>query len=352
MKVIPPLAITDAMLTSTTVVETAPAAYNAGTAYAAGDTVSVAGSAGLLTVYESLQAANTGNAPASSPLWWVSIGETYQAYSGAAVYALADRVLDATNHLVYESVVAGNSGNALTDATKWLEIGPSNAWAMFDVLRNTASVQPSELTVVVTPGERVNSLVLLGVVANHAEVSATSGGSGVFSYSENLDEREVFDWYDYFFLPFGTRPSVVIFDIPPYTNIVITVTLTATSGNVECGDCILGNYVDIGQIKAAAESDVLNFSEVERDFDGGVSTMVQRRNVPKTVQSIWLPRARVNRVRALRDELNGTPAVYVGLDDDSHDYFESVLIKGFYRRFSMNHQYADFTVIALELEEI
>jgi len=56
MIVLPPLAITDARLTSTTVPEVAPAAYAGGTTYALNATASVAGAAGLLTVYRSLQA--------------------------------------------------------------------------------------------------------------------------------------------------------------------------------------------------------------------------------------------------------------------------------------------------------
>lgn len=352
MKVIPPLAIVDAMVTSSSVVETAPAAYNAGATYAAGDTASVAGAAGLLTVYRSLQAGNTGHAPGSSPDWWTSIGETYQAYSGAATYAAGDRVLSAAAHLVYESLVAGNTGNALTDATKWLRLGPSNAWAMFDLLRNTASVQPGSLSVQITPGERVNSIALLGMVANAATITVTSGGVEVYSHVEDLNTREVASWYEYFFAEFSTQPSLVLFDLPPYTDAVIDLALTATSGNVELGALVVGSYVDIGQVQAQAESDVLNFSTVTRDFDGGVSAMVQRRNVPKSVQSIWLPKSRVNRVRRLRDALNGSPGVWAALDDSDHDYFESLLILGFYKRFSMNHRHADYVVVSLELEEI
>lgn len=354
MNVIPPLDITDAMLTSSTVVETAPAAYNPATTYALDATVSVAGSAGLLTVYKSLQNGNTGNTPASSPAWWTNIGTTYQVYSGATTYADGDRVIDATNHLVYESLVNSNTGNALTDTSKWLEVGPTNKWAMFDFLRNTATVQPSSMTVVITPGERVDAIALLGLVANSVTITVTSSGSTVYTYTEDLDTREVFDWYDYFFQPFSTQPSLALFDLPPYTNAVITITLTATSGNVECGACVLGLYEYIGEVQYEAESDVLNFSTVTRNFDGTTNTsqMVQRLNVPKTIQNIFADKSRVNRIRALRDSLNATPAVWAGLDDSDDGYFEALLILGFYKRFSINLRHPQHAVISLELEEI
>ncbi|OWW18406.1 hypothetical protein AYR66_07465 [Noviherbaspirillum denitrificans] len=339
------------MLTSSTVVETAPAAYNAATTYALDATASVAGSAGLLTIYKSLQGGNTGNTPASSPSWWTVIGTTYQTYSGGATYALGDRVIDATAHLVYESLAAGNTGNALTNTTKWLEIGPTNKWAMFDVLRNTATSVPGSLTVVITPGRRVDSIALLGVVANSATITVTNGGSTVYTITKDLNKREVLDWYDYFFRAFATQPSLALFDLPPYTGAVITVTLTATSGNVQCGACVLGSYEYIGDVQYSAESDVLNFSTVTRNFDGS-SELVPRRNVPKTVQQIWLEKSRVNRVRDLRDALNATPAVWAGLDDSSDDYFEALLILGIYKRFSINLRHPQHAVISLELEEI
>lgn len=352
MKVIPPLAITDARMTSSTVPEVAPAAYNGATAYGLNDTVSVAGAAGLQTVYKSLQAANTGHAPASSPLWWVSLGETYQGYSGADTYALGDMVIDATAHLVYESLAAGNVGNALSDAAKWLEIGPTNRWAMFDTLRNTASQVPSSMTIVLTPGQRIDSLALLGVLASSVTITMTSGDVPVYSRTVSMILREVADWYDYFFRAFSVQPSLALFDLPPITVGVITITLTAAAGNVACGACVIGQSEYIGEVQYEAENDVLNFSTVTRDFAGGVSTMVQRRNVPKTIQSIFVEKRRVNRIRQLRDTVGAVPAVWAGLDNSTHDYFEAVLILGFYKRFSINLRYPDYAVIGLELEEI
>ncbi len=352
MKVIPPLAITDAMLTSTSAVETAPSAYAGGTTYALGSKVGVAGAAGLITIYQSLQNANTGHTPASSPTWWVSIGTTYQVYSGGATYALADRVIDNVVHLVYESLIGSNTGNVLSDGTKWKVIGPTNPWAMFDTLRNTATTVPAgTLSVTVTPGTRIDSLALLGLAATSATITVTVSGTTVYTNTINLNLRFVANWYDYFFAPFRTQASVVLFDVPPYTNGVITISLTNVGDNVACGACVMGMQVDIGDVQYEAESDVLNFSQVDRTTDG-VATFNPSRNVPKTVSSIWLDKQYVDAVRALRDSLNGSTAVWSGLDDDTQEYFEALLILGFYRRFTINLKFPDKAIISLELEEV
>ena len=352
MNVIPPLTITDAMVTSSSVVEVAPAAYAGGSTYALNDTVSVAGTAGLQAVYRSLQAGNIGHTPASSPTWWVSIGNTYQAYSGATTYALADRAQSNTTHLIYESLAGGNVGNALTDTTKWIEVGQTNTRAMFDLLRSTASTAPTQITVVLTPGVRTNSVALLGLVGDSATITATSGGSPVYSYTEDLTTRASAGWYAYYFGGFKYRTAFAVFDIPPYSNIVITITVTAATGDVSIGACVLGMYEFIGDVQYDAVSDVLNFSGVTRDFAGSVNTMVQRRNVPRTVQNIYLDKALVNSVRYLRDALNATPAVWAGIEDHGDGYFESLLIVGFYKKFSINLSFPTKAVISLELEEI
>lgn len=241
----------------------------------------------------------------------------------------------------------------MLNASVWLDVGPTNKWAMFDVLRNTRTVKASPLTVVITPGERIDSLAVLGAVANAASISVSSvlGGGVVYTNSADLNDREVGNWYEYFFAEFSTRPSLVLFDLPPYVDAVITVTLTATSGDVECGACVVGMHKYIGQVLAEAESDVLNFSTVERNAFGDAA-MVQRRNVPKTVQNIIVEKSSVNRIRALRDALNAAPAVWAGLPSAQDQYFEAMLILGFYRRFTINLRHSQHAIISLDLEEV
>jgi hypothetical protein len=351
MLVIPPIAITDALLISSSVVEVAAPLYVPGTTYTLNAEVSIAGIAGLMTVYRSLQNDNSGHPPASSPTWWVSRGDTYQAYSAGVTYPLGDRVNDNTNHIIYESLAAGNLNNPLSNEIKWLPVGPTNKWAMFDTLRNAPSIAPSSITVTIAPGVRFDAIALMGVVANSATISINSGGAVFYAQTIDLNTRETFDWYSHFFKVFGTRPSVALFDIPPVTDAQITVTLTATSGNVKLGALVLGSKVFIGDVQYEAESDIVNFSSVTRDTFGN-NVMVRRRNIPKTIQNIWLDKPLVNVVRELRAALDQTPAVWSGIIDNTDGYFESLLILGFYKRFSINLKFVLHAVISLELEEI
>ena len=353
MRVIPPLTITDARMTSSTVPETAPAAYAAGTTYALNDTAYTGTVGGVLTVWKSLQAGNVGHTPSSSPTWWVEIGKVYAEYAAGVTYALKDTIQVAATHKVYESLVAGNLGNAVTDATKWLDSGSTNRWKMFDLLRNSQTTVPGTITVVLTPGARINSLALMGLTANSVTITVTSafGGGQVYSKTEDLNTRIVLDAYDYFFAPFSTQVGVVVFDIPPYSDAIITVTITATSGSVACGGCVVGTFVYLGDVQYPPEADTLNFSTVARDSFGN-SQLTPRRNVPKTTQTVWADKSRVNRLRAVRDALNAVPAVWAGIHDDTDGYFEALFILGYYRKFSINLTHATVAIVSLELEEV
>jgi hypothetical protein len=351
MNVIPPTAITAAILTSSTAIETAPAAYAGGTTYSAGAIVGVTGTDGAIACYTSLQASNTGNTPASSPTWWVYSGTTYATYAGGTTYAINYYVIDATNHLVYRSLVASNVGNALSDATKWFLVGSTNKWAQFDVLRSTPTVGASPMVTVLTPGVRINAIALMGLSATSVTITMTSGGVTVYSVTQALTYRYAYNAYDYCFKPFTILPAVAYFDLPPYANGVITITVTNTSGTVQCGDCYIGSYTYIGDVQFDAESDVLNFSTVTRD-SSGVATMTAARNVPKSIQNIILPKALVNSAYDLRDALNASTAVWCGINDGTDGYFRSLLIKGFYRRFTINVKNPIEALISLELEEV
>ena len=352
VRVIPPLTIAGSVLTSSTVYETAPTAYAGGTTYALGDVASVAGSAGLITVYRSLQSSNTGNTPASSPLWWAFVCETYGAYAGGTTYALADRVIDATNHIEYESLAAGNTGNALTDTTKWLSLGPTNKWAMFDLTTSKATISGSPLTIVITPGRRINSIGLDGLVASSVEITQTVSAVTKFHEVIDLNSREVLNFTQFFFEPFSNQKSVARFNIPPYTNGVITITITASSGNVECAACVIGSYEVLGVAERSARISGLNFSTIERDFDGGINTMTQRRSVPKATMHILTPKTYVNRLIALKDLLDAQPAFWAGIDDDTSGYFDAMQMVGFHRVFDFDLSEEDYAFIDLELEAI
>lgn len=276
------------------------------------------------------------------------------AWSAGTPYSLGDLVVRTTTHKVYENVLAGtDAGLPESTPARWEDAGYTNKWAMFDTLRSTASVETSSpLIVEITPGGRFDSVGLLDVEATTARVEVYSGATLIYdSLDIDMSARRTTTWYEYFFGLFRYVPSVALFDLPPVSGAKVKVTLTNTTGNVAIGDCIVGMKQYIGAVQFDAEDDAVNFSRIERAFDGS-ATLLQRRSVPTTSQMLFTPKPMVPRLREVRADLNAIPALWSGLDDATHDYFESLLIKGVYKRFLISLKHEEVAIVSLQLEEI
>jgi hypothetical protein len=279
-----------------------------------------------------------------------STGETL--WNPATSYAAPTRVYRAETHKIYESSsVVGTIDSVVpelsiyTTAPKWVEVSSTNKYAMFDTLRNVKSYATNSIVVVLKPTQRIDALALLGlenvsritVTTSYGTVPATTIVDKDNSYTVN-----------------GTTSyyaSCITLDIPPYYNVTITITLTGT-GTIKCGNIVAGIYQNIGIIQKGIAADAVNFSTVERDLYGN-ATLIQRRNIPKISATLIADKSIINKVGRLREYLNAKPAVWSGLDQSVSDtYYESLLILGFYKTFTINIDNPIAITINLELEEI
>lgn len=307
-KIIRPITVTAAMLTSSTVPEATPAAYNAGTTYADGNIVYTGTVGGVLTVWESLQNSNTGNTPSSSPLWWVNIGSVYAEYNAGTTYALGDIIQVAATHKVYESLAAGNIGNAVTDTTKWLYSGATNRWKCFDVAVNSQTSAPNSITIVLTPGELINSVALLNIDGASLTVSQSISG---YSNTQSLQSHEVLNWYDWYYEDIVRTGDVVLDDIPPHASGVLTITITATGGTASVGCVIIGKARTIGTTLWEATGGVISYSTTTTDVFGNV-TIVRRSNAKRLNLDVMIASGFEDEAHRLLSLYTDTEMVFVG----------------------------------------
>lgn len=383
MRVIPPLAITNARLTSTTAPEpgVGEAAFNIATSYSADDKVIIGSPSSPVTITLAspgvLSWADHGLADAT-PVVLTTTGALPTGLTGGVRYFIVNRAEDtfqlsateggapivtsvdqsgthtatAEIHRTFLSLEDTNLGNSpMISPDKWADAGPTNAWAMFDLLRNTATTVASPLTVVIIPGVRIDSIALVGLVADSVTVEVSVLGSPIYTFTQSLRTRIVTSWYEHFFAPFTTAGVFALIDLPPVTNAVITITLTRASGDVSCGGLVLGMAVDLGTTLLDPLDDAKNYSKIDRD-DFGDSILIPRRTVPKVNLQTRCKKGDVVRIRKAREDLNATPAMWLGLDDPADGYFESVQILGIYKQFSINLDQPNDALVTLELEEV
>lgn len=342
--------ITEAMLTACSVPETPPAVYNGGTTYALGDQRSVAAAGNAFDVYISLQAGNVGHTPASSPTWWRLQGRTYGVYDAGGNYASDDRVIDVATHRQYESLVGSNTGNPLTDATKWLALGPTNRWAPLDLTTSTGVTAPSPVTYVITPGKRIDAFGFAGMVADRFTVTVDDGSGEVYSYTESLSTRVVQSWLDWLTKPFTFRSASSRNDLPLASTGVTTITFERDNGDVTVGSIFLNRSHYLGKVQTEPNDDARNYSTFTRNIEGTASDFVGRRVIPLIQLTTKLDAELSSEARNVRKQLADAPAYWVGIRDSTHKYFENVQTVAVWKGFRITPGNPDVR-IDLSLEE-
>ena len=307
MKFIRPTAVTDAMLTSSTVAETDYAAWNAATSYTVGTKV-------------------------------------IRAVSGV--------------HHNYENLIAGVNATlpelATTGVTpRWLDLGADNRWAMFDGVVGTTTSATNSLTVVLAPG-RINSLALLQVDASIVTVDLSVSSVSVYSASINLTAgNSVGDWYQYFYEPVYQQDSLVItdlvdaslLDIPAYSEGVLTVTLTRTTGTVSIGMLVIGLSAELGTTQYQPTIGIIDYSRKDVDTWGRVVVTPRAYSKRMNTSCVILKNDIDNTARLLA-QYRSTPLVWVG----AGSIYTSMIVFGFYKDWEISIDNYSFGTLSLQVE--
>lgn len=349
--VIPAISVKSSMIVSNIPESTAFAPnYSSGTTYAKDVYASVLTGTSKRTAYKSLQNGNLNHPIATSPLWWKEISVFYEPYNVSTPYVVGDKVQTIVDDLVLiYTCIQDGTGKPLNDPTYWLYSSMSNRMAMFDPIKNMQSEVESPMIVTVSPNQRCDSIALDGLEGESVQITVVSGGSTVYDEIININTRNTINHYTYAFGKFGNRRALVRLNLPPFTNAQITITIARGAGKVKCGNVATAMAQYLGATQYEAEDDVLNFSTFDRT-PLGASTLIPRRNAPKPTLVIWSNRELVNSIRDVREFLNAKPAFWVGLEDDTHPYFESLSVMGVYKQFKLNlkHETKAVTTISLE----
>jgi len=273
--------------------------------------------------------------------------ETYSAWNAATAYTAGDIVLRTTTQRLYQRLISGTTATAPeSDTTNWLDIAPSNKWAMFDGEISTVTTKTTSLTVVLKPGY-VNSLALFGLVGTTLDVTVRDALAGniVYTHSQTLDGTIIADWYQYFFEPVVQLAEVVLTDLPPYGDAHITVVLTGT-GTVECGICLVGTFYTLGDTQYGASVGIIDYSRKETDAFG-VTTFVRRAYSKRMSARLMLDNVQMNKVQRVLADLRATPCAWIGADDVT---YAPLVVYGFYKDFSIEVAYPTASYCSLEVE--
>lgn len=260
-----------------------------------------------------------------------SSGETV--WSNATNYGVDAEVVNTALHWTWRSAHQNNQSNPPPTEvgksdTHWLSVGPTNRYRAFDLIRSTATTGPSPLTFEITPGKRINSFAALGLVADQVTVTVSVAGSPVYTLTQSLRSRVTAGWLAYYTGEFLSTPLIYRHNLPAVASAVITFEFTREAGEVSVGSLLIGSFVTLGEVEARPESDERDFSSYERDFEGNTSELIPRRSLPTIKQTVWSDDGQINKLRATRVATRTKPCLWTGLSDSSHPYADTLTILG------------------------
>jgi hypothetical protein len=300
--VIIPVTITDAMLSSTTVPETDFTAWNAATSYTVGTKV-------------------------------------MRAVSGV--------------HKNFQNLIAGVDAtlpeNATTGTTpRWLDLGATNPWAMFDSKVGTVTTVATSMTVVLRPGA-ISGLAFMELVGRTVTVTMKNapGGTVVYSKTVTLDGTIIGSFFEWFFNDYVQKTDIILTDLPSqYTSPELTITISTTSGNVGCGVCTMGKVVNIGATEYGATLGITDYSAKTTDTYGNV-IITKRAYSKRANYKLWTAKTDFTNIFRTLASIRSTPCVYIATEEDG---YEPLVVYGFYKDFSIEVSYPDVHMSSLEVE--
>lgn len=275
-----------------------------------------------------------------------SATEVVSAYNAGTTYSVGNTVQYGTR--LYISLVGSNLGNQPDiSPTQWSDYSPDNRHAMFDLQVNTQTSASSPLVVVTQPGTVFNSIAYLNLVGTSINVTVLDDIAGTEVYNEtiSLDDTLIIDWYTYFFEPYELRTEVILTNIPPYGNGVITTTLTG-GGTVKIGNMTYGSIYTIGTTQYGANVGIRDFSLKTTD-EFGVTTFTERAFSKRLEATVLIDQPTLNFAYRLLSDIRAIPSVWIGSDIDQ---LRPLVVFGYYRDFNISINYPTYSLCSLSIE--
>lgn len=269
-------------------------------------------------------------------------GTTYA--SGAAVYRVIANV-----HQRFVSLQNDNTGKVPEEEDTWWEdTGPTNRWKMFDGSVQSQTEDADEITTVLDIPGRIDTVALLNIDGRSARILVEDAVEGVIYDKEYslVSSEGINNWAAYFRQPIERRRSLIVSDIPPYANPTLTVTVDEEGGTVKWGVLLPGYSRVIGSTAAGASLGIVDYSVKERNAFGDL-TVVERAYSDTAEFRVFMRNADVDAVKTLLTTYRATPILYVG-----SNAFTSTAVYGFYRTFDIEIAYPNHSLTTISVESL
>ncbi len=235
-----------------------------------------------------------------------NVAETDAAeWSASVAYARGVRVIKTATHRIYESVASIAAGDDPEGTSgKWLNVGPTNRWAMFDQALGSVTTANRNVAVTVNAGA-IDSVALLDVAGDTVRVQA-------IGYDRTLPVAE---------------GAITFLDLPANPG-QVTVTVIG-GGVVSIGTLIVGKRAALGLTEASPTAAITDYSRKVID-EFGEATVVPRAWAKRMTANALIRTKAIDFVMKRISAVRATPCLWIGQDG-----LDSLTIYGFFKDFSI-----------------
>lgn len=256
----------------------------------------------------------------------------YPMWVSTTPYAVGGRVV--VNSRIYEALVASTNVNptaAPTTPPKWLDLGATNRWRMFDDKMSSVTTNPESISLRIVPGKAIDALAFFGIDAASVLVRVTDPYQGVVFESQvsPVSTDGIDNWHDYFFSPVEIMEDFVVLDVPAGSFGSVEIVISKPGGVARAATLIIGKMARIGEALYGSSVGITDFSKKDRD-DFGNFVIVERGFSKRAEFDVAVDTARVASVQRTLARYRAKPLVWIG-----EASYEATIIYGYYRDFSL-----------------
>jgi hypothetical protein len=273
--------------------------------------------------------------------------ELYAAWNSATSYSKGNKVV--YEYKVYESLVNTNLNKIPSlNPLDWLLVGPSNCCAAFDTSYSTSTTATNNLLFEIESTTLINSLALLNIDAPSKTLEIRmydSSNTLVYFRAPNLDGTVVLDYYDYFFSAFEPVQDIVLTDLPPYGTYRLEIEIDGT-GPISIGAIILGNSEVIGMTQYGVSFGIKDYSVKEENEFGDI-VFTERNYAKRSEPLVEVYNQDLRKVARFLTSIRATPTVFIPTDTDKYD---ALITFGFLADWNIDITYPEHSLLRLEIK--
>lgn len=244
------------------------------------------------------------------------------AWSAAVDYATDAEVISTTTHRVYRAVQASGPGNGGavdpttdTDAVYWTDFGATNRWRCFDDRLNTQSSRAGSIQIELALSNLSDGLAFFNMEVDSIRVQVFNADSPAIKVYDQtftmIDNSERVSWFRWFYAPIERRRRIVpTLSLIGRDGFMLRVTATRTGGTAKIGMILLCRTYDLGTVTAGTGVSFADFSGKDRDPFGN-PVIAERPWVDKVSYTFMASTQQIQRIRSRIAANRVRPAVYV-----------------------------------------